>query len=286
MARNSLKNVLKAIDRVNKVVPVEQQFLDDLKRSIELDDMKNARKPSPSYSPSGMGCIRSMFYKRNGVDVPDYNAGYSMIGICESGTDRHERIQNAISRMKDNGFDCEYIDVAEYVKSRGLDHLEIVDKCCNETKLYDKERHISFLCDGIIKYQNKYYIVEFKTEASFKWQARKDVDPKHYNQAITYSLELRLDNVIFVYINRDIVDYKAYLFSVSESDRERIIDLINTCENYVINKKLPPLPEDACPKKCSYCSYKELCDRDSTGIVETVTTQEIVLISEESDDEK
>ena len=281
MARNSLKNVAKLIARANTVVPIEQQFLDDLKRSIELTDMKTSRKPSPSYSPSGMGCIRSMFYKRSGVDVPEGTAGYSMIGICESGTDRHERIQNAISRMKENGFDCEYIDVGEYVKSRGLDYLEIVDRCGNETKLYDKNRHISFLCDGIIKYQGKYYIVEFKTEASFKWKDRTGVDKKHYNQAITYSLELRLNDVLFIYINRDIIDYKAYLFSVSESDRERIIDLIDTCENYVIKKELPALPDDASPKKCSYCAYKALCDKNSTGIVEQVSAKDIFIIPEE-----
>ena len=265
MARTSLKNVAKLIARANSVVPIEQQFLDDLKRSIELEDMKNARKPSMTYSPSGMSCIRSMYYKRTGVDVePDSN--YTMVGICESGTDRHERIQNAISKMKDNGFDCEYIDVGDYVKSRGLDqYLNIVDKCGNETKLYDTIRNVSFLCDGIIKYQGKYYIVEFKTESSFKWKDRKGVDPKHYNQAITYSMELQLDNVLFVYINRDIVDYKAYLFSVSESDRERIQELLDTCENYVINKELPPKPEDATDKKCAYCSYQELCRRDSNG---------------------
>ena len=265
MSRNSLKAVIKAIERANTEVPVEQAFLDDLKRSIELSDMKNARKPSATYSPSGMGCIRAMYYKRAGVDVPEGTAGYSMIGICEAGTDRHERIQNAISQMKDNGFDCEYIDVEAYVKSRNLDHLEIVDKCGNETKLYDTVRNVSFLCDGIIKYQGKYYIVEFKTESAFKWQNRKAVDPKHYNQAITYSLELRLDSVIFVYINRDIVDYKAYLFSVSESDRERIKALIDTCENYVIKKELPPLPDDASDRKCAYCSYQELCRRNDNG---------------------
>ena len=266
MARSSLKSVIRAIEKANTEVPIEQQFIDDLKRSIELEDMKNARKPSATYSPSGMGCIRAMYYKRAGVDVPEGTAGYSMIGVCESGTDRHERIQNAVSKMKDNGFDCEYIDVGEYIKSRGLDiYLDIVDKCGNETKLYDTIRNVSFLCDGIIRYHGKYYIVEFKTEASFKWRDRKGVDPKHYNQAITYSLELQLDSVIFVYINRDIIDYKAYLFNVSESDRERIKALIDTCENYVVNKELPPLPEDASDKKCMYCAYQELCKRNSNG---------------------
>lgn len=265
MARKSLKNVAKLIARANTEVPVEQQFLDDLKRSIELDDMKNARKPSQTYKPSGMNCIRSMYYQVIGVDVePDSN--YVMVGICEAGTDRHERIQNAISKMKENGFDCEYIDVGEYVRSRGLDlYLDIVDKCGNETKLYDRVRNISFLCDGIIKYKGKYYIVEFKTESSFKWRDRKGVDPKHYNQARTYSLELQIDSVIFVYINRDIVDMKSYMYEVTQSEREQIIELLNTCQSYVDKQEVPPIPEDTNEKKCAYCNYRELCKRDSNG---------------------
>lgn len=265
MARNSLKAVIKAIEKANADVPVEQSFLDDLKRSIELDDMKNARKPSQSYKPSGMNCMRSMYYQVVGAEtVPDSN--YVMVGICESGTDRHERIQNAISKMKENGFDCEYIDVADYVRSRGLDiYLDIVDKCGNETKLYDRNRNISFLCDGIIKYKGKYYIVEFKTESSMKWRDRKEVDPKHYNQARTYSLELQIDSVIFIYINRDIVDYKAYMYSVTEQERDSIIDLLAKCQSYVDKQELPPLPEDAGSKKCAYCNYKSLCEKNDNG---------------------
>ena len=121
------------------------------------------------------------------------------------------------------------------------------------------------MCDGIIRYQNKFYIVEFKTESSFKWQSRKGVDPKHYNQAITYSLELQLENVLFVYINRDIVDYKAYIFNVKPSDTKRIVDLIDTCESYVEKGELPPKPEDMNDKKCVYCMYKDLCKRDDNG---------------------
>ena len=168
--------------------------------------------------------------------------------------------------MKDNGFDCEYIDVGEYVQSRGLDsYLDIVDKCGNETKLYDRKHNISFLCDGIIKYQGKYYIVEFKTESSFKWRDRKGVDPKHYNQARTYSLELKIDDVLFVYINRDIVDMKSFMYHVTQEERDGILALIDECQKYVDMKEVPPLPDDVSDKKCAYCNYRQLCERNDNG---------------------
>lgn len=272
MSRNSLKNVAKLIARANSEVPVEKQFLDDLKRSIELEDKKNARKPSQSYKPSGMNCIRSMYYQVVGAEY-EAESNYVMVGICEAGTDRHERIQNAISKMKENGFDCEYVDVADYVESRGLDeYLDIVDKCGNETKLYDRKRNISFLCDGIIKYQGKYYIVEFKTESSFKWRDRKAVDSKHHNQAITYSLELQLDDVLFVYINRDIVDMKSFMYHVTQEERDGIINLIEECQKYVDLKEVPPIPDDVSDKKCAYCNYGQLCERNDNG---TESRQEV-----------
>lgn len=260
MARKGLKNVMKLLERANSDVPIEQQFLDDLKKSIEVSDKKNARKPSQSFKPSSMNCKRQMYYTVMGIEAKN-ESNYTMIGICEAGTDRHERIQNAIAQMKDNGFDCTYVDVGEYVKSRGLP-LEIVDKCGNETKLYDREHNVSFLCDGIIKYQGQYYIVEFKTESSFKWKDRKGVDPKHYNQARTYSWELNIDSVIFVYINRDIVDMKVYMYTVSQREREQIKTLISEVQSYVDRRQVPPKQQDLPNSQCAYCGFKEQCKKE------------------------
>ena len=261
MGSKSMKNVLKLIERANTDVPVERQFLEDLKRSIEISDQKNARKPSQAYKPSSMNCIRNMYYQVTGAEPDNSDSNYTMVGICEAGSDRHERIQNAISQMKENGFDCAYVDVASYVTARGLE-LEVVDTCGNETKLYDPKRNISFLCDGIIRYKGKFYIVQFKTEYSFKWRDRKGVDPKHYNQARTYSLELHLDSVIFVYINRDICDMKSYMYTVTDNERLEILTLIATCDEYVKRQEVPPMPDNMADIKCAYCGYKNICRKD------------------------
>jgi len=51
MARSSLKSVMRLIDATAKTLPPEQQFLADLKKSIEVDDLNNFRKPSQTYNP-------------------------------------------------------------------------------------------------------------------------------------------------------------------------------------------------------------------------------------------
>ena len=262
MARNSLKNVCRLINTVAETLPPEQDFLNDLKRSIEITADKGSRLPSKTYKPSGMNCIRASYYQIMGVQPDEASSSYSLVGICNSGTDIHVRIQTAVEQMKKNGMDCEYIDVANFVKQRNLDYLDIVSKNGMETKLYHKKFNMSFMCDGIIKYKNHYYILELKTESSYKFMNRKDVDPSHYQQGTAYSLAFGLDEVLFVYINRDILDMKAFMFKVTPEMKENLVGYIEECDGYVQRMIAPPKPENVTKKACSYCGYKTQCRKD------------------------
>lgn len=263
MPRNSLKNVSKLIDVANKDVPIEQQFLQDLTTSIEKAVEQNATKPSQTYKPSGMNCERAMVYQVLGVEPDKGKTSYQLEGICESGTDRHIRIQQAIENMnKVLGIDSEYINVADFVTQRNLSDLEIKGQNGMETKLYHTKLNMSFMTDGIIRYKGKYFIFEFKTETADKFYQRKDVDPKHYNQATAYSLAFGLNNVLFIYENRNTLDKKAYIREVTDEMRNELINKLKYCDSFVEQNKVPPKPLDADKKKCAYCAYKSKCERD------------------------
>lgn len=262
MARGSLKNICRLIDAANTKVSPEQAFLADLKRSIEKSADKEARKPSQTYKPSSMNCIRNMYYQVIGAEQDPSQSAYCSVGICNSGTDIHIRIQKAVEDMKNNGIDCEYIDVADYVKSRNLDYLEIVEKSGMETKLYYKDLNMSFLSDGIIRYKNHYYILEIKTESSFKWNTRDNVDPTHYKQGTAYSIAFKLPEVLFLYVNRDVLDMKAYMFVPTDEMKQDLVGMITECDGYVSRMICPPKPENVPKKTCSYCGYKTLCGKD------------------------
>ena len=142
---NKIKNLARLLDSVNEKLSPEVDFLGDLKRSIELTEKKNSSKPSPTYKPSSMKCIRNMYYQVTGVEPEDTDSNYCIIGICNSGTDIHVRIQQAVADMKNNGIDCEYVDVAQFVKDRELtDEIDIISQQGMETKLYHKSLNISF----------------------------------------------------------------------------------------------------------------------------------------------
>lgn len=263
MARGSLKNVAKLLSNVNKDISVEQQFLHDLEKSIELNVNKESRKPSQTYKPSSMNCMRASYYQVVGVDPDVSDSTYGIIGIGESGTDRHIRIQQAIECMKENGIDCEYIDVESFIKQRNLTDIEVKEKSGMETKCYNKKLNMSFLTDGIVKYRGKYYIFEFKTEISSKWWSRTGVDVKHKHQATAYSVNFGLDKVLFVYENRDNCQKKAYLLDVTEDMKQELYGYILTCDSYVQEKRIPP-KSIVDNKVCQYCSYRKRCDKDGS----------------------
>jgi len=267
MTRSSLRNVIKLLDDVKKTLPPEQDFLNDLKRSIEMTAEKNRRKGSQSYKPSSMNCLRQMYYIVTGKEAEDIGETYTGVGICNSGTDIHQRIQQAVLDMKDNGIDCEYVNVADYVRSKGYDYLEIrkepdFEKGDYETKLYYTSLNMSFLCDGIIRYKNRYYILELKTENTNKFWVREGVDPGHFNQGTAYSLALQIPSVIFVYINRDILDMKSFMFTPTDEMKENLIGNIEECDSYVKRLIPPPKPDDVARKTCEYCGFRTQCRKD------------------------
>jgi CRISPR/Cas system-associated exonuclease Cas4 (RecB family) len=118
------------------------------------------------------------------------------------------------------------------------------------------------MCDGIIRYNNHYYVLEIKTEASFKWSTRTDVDPAHHKQGTAYSVAFNLPEVMFLYINRDILDMKAYLFVPTDEMKEELVGTIEDCEGYVSRLICPPKPADIPRNVCNYCSYKTQCRKD------------------------
>lgn len=220
-------------------------------------------KPSRRYKPSSLNCLRNMYYQLTGADQDKQQQKSSdFFGICESGTDRHKRIQFVITQMKKYGVDCEYIDVADFIKQNNLNHLKVEGNSDYETKVYDTERNIIFLCDGLILYKGDYYVLEIKTESSYKWMDRTYVDEKHLNQAYTYALELGINQVLFLYENRDVCTKKPYILTVTEENKNYIINRINSCNDYINQCVVPPIEQHITNKVCQYCEYKTKCKVD------------------------
>lgn len=238
---------------------IENMFLNDLIASIEKVDEDDVYIPSKSYKPSSMNCIRNMYFQLEGRMPEVGTDSYTSIGILETGTDRHLRIQQAVMNMKANGFDCEYLDVPTYLSEHPeLSDIEVIRSMGAETLLYNKTYNMRFACDGLVRYKGEVYIIEFKTEGSYKFDPRTGVDPSHYNQASAYSLSFKINNVLFIYIDRNSLKMKCYLLPVTDTMRERISSKIELCDRYLSRGVIPP--KDAVDyKTCAWCAYKTFC---------------------------
>lgn len=238
---------------------VAEQFIEDLIYTIEEEDRSSVRTPTQSYKPSGIsGCIRSLYYQLTGVAPDDTDSGVNLIGICESGTDRHERIQDYISIMSKHNINCEWLDVGKYLKSNNVTDPEILSKVGNETKLYSHKYNMRFMCDGLIKYNDEYYIVEIKTESTHKFNRHTDAWPDHKLQATCYAMTIGVPKVLFIYEDRDNCTKKGYLVEVNELMKNRIESIIDCVNTFIVNKEVPPREVH----KCKYCKYQNQCMKD------------------------
>jgi CRISPR/Cas system-associated exonuclease Cas4 (RecB family) len=276
MSRNSLGNLHKLIavtradTQVNEksALPLEVMFLNSLEQTITLENTK-PNKSSTYYKPSSMNCLRNMYYGVKGALKGDILEPMktNVIGICESGTDRHKRIQSYITKMNEKGFSWEYLDVAKYIEENKLTHLEVKENYHKdeednfETLLVDKELNMILSMDGLLKYNGTEIIgFEYKTESDSTWVNRTDINEDHKNQAFAYASRLGIDRIIFVYENRNNCFKKSYMLNITKENKDYIINRVNDCEKYVKNNTLPPKTDNK--KTCYFCKYKDICDKD------------------------
>lgn len=238
---------------------IANDFLNSLEKSICIDSKPSKDTKSTYYKPSSLNCLRMMFYYRTSTKIDGAERPASSIGILHSGEDRHLRIQKAITNMKNNGFDCEWVDVETYIKENKLTNLEVISKKEYETTVHNKELDLLFLCDGIVKINGKYFIVEIKTENSSSFYNRVAVAEEHKHQAACYSLSFNINYVIFIYENRDLCLKKSFLFYVPPQLKNEVVGMIERCNECVEKKELPT--KIIC-KFCNYCDYKKKCTKD------------------------
>lgn len=263
----SRRKLLTLMDNATKNLPDNKKFLVDVMSAIERYDKISSRKPSRWYKPSSFHCLRNMYFTRMGAEQDTATVGYQLIGMADTGSRRHEAIQNVLLQMKDLGYDWEYVDVEEYVNQKKKFGkcltLKVNGKRGVETHLFDEQLKVSFMCDGIIRKisTNEYYLFEFKNQTSFKYAGKECVDKAHVDQVTCYCTLLDLDKAFVLYENRDTCLLECpEIFEVTDKMKQELcIDKIMECESYVERMIAPPMTEDK--KNCRWCSYRTICQK-------------------------
>ena len=75
--------------------------------------------------------------------------------------------------------------------------------------------------------------MEIKTETMFKFTKHTEPYDEHKMQATCYGMCLGVDDVIFLYENRDNFEKKAYTFHITQEMKDQVYEKLVTCEEYV-----------------------------------------------------
>lgn len=248
-------------------VNFEDAFIREYEEAVlRQEEREKQLYPEDYYRPSSMyGCERMLFFQRYHARV-EYEGGTekretNLIEICNSGTDRHLRIQHLVEDME--GVTC--LDLEEVVKEanqRGIktefvgwneDHTE--GRCKND------ELSIYFQPDGVIRYMGKDVILEIKTESTYQFSNRYEPKEDHKYQATCYGMGLGIDYVLFFYEDRNFCKKKAYLWKITDEMKEAVLKKIHTV-NSAIKISTPPEKDES---KCTYCIYKNECGLVDAG---------------------
>ena len=251
-------NKIAKMVKMEKSNEIAQQFVNDLLYTIEKENTSDCI-PTRSYKPSGIaGCKRGLYFQMIGATPDGVPNSVNLVGICESGTDRHEVIQQYIQQMAIHTGNCKWINVADYINKKGVEDLQVISQVGNETKLFSTIYNMRFMCDGLVFYKGEYYIIEIKTESTHKYSSHVEPWSSHKLQAACYSMCIGVPKVIFIYENRDNCDKKGYLFEVPEAMKDKIRKTIAYVDKCVAQRTVPPKELD----KCTYCNYILECERN------------------------
>lgn len=254
------KNLAKLVNQATQTQDPAAEFIGMFNKTVIKMAEEDKKQPSRTFKPSSLGgCYRKVYFEVTGAPIdPDPIIDPVMEGMAESGTDRHARIQETIMKMKKYGFDCEWIDVEQYLKDNPQLGTVIVERKGHEMKLRNTILNMSFMCDGIIKFKGVYYVLEIKTETSFKWQGRTTPALKHTYQATAYSVALGIDRVMFIYENRDTTAKRGFSVEVQQAEKEeKVFGYIETVNGYIEREQIPPMTE--MKSECNYCDFKQEC---------------------------
>lgn len=250
--------ILQAVKTVKKEVIYEDNFLEDYHKSV-LESQEVEEGIIDRYRPSSLadGCKRMIWYQRKGLGSRE-KQDVVLNEICSCGTDRHARIQGHIKNIPDlSWLDVE--GVVEEARDSGI-NVEFLywDEDHTEAKCKNHDLNFHFLCDGIFRYKKKEVILEIKTIHSFAFQKLTAPLEKHIKQATCYALSLGIDNVLFLYEDRNFMKKKLFLYEVTSGDKKEIIEKVEWLNKAIEEDKMPPKEID----KCMYCNCKGQCNLD------------------------
>lgn len=214
------------------------------------------KKPSQTFAPSSFRCDRLSFFRLRGVEPDTVSIVDKQLEFSAMvGTACHKEIQN---NLKQN-IGSQWVDVVDYLQCNKISHeYEIKNRGEFETQLEFKYPPIKFSCDGILKIQDKYYLLEIKTSEYQSFSLLTEPKLQHIDQIKCYCSLLEINNALVLYQDRVYGETKCFEIYVQDYEMQQIFDRMDTVLDYV-DKNIAPPKLISSDNWCKYCKYNQKC---------------------------
>lgn len=225
-------------------------FLDMYNKHVQKAIIeKNTRMSHKAFAPSGFRCPRKQWFRLRGVQ-PDSVKGVDTVlnFTAEMGTACHRILQSNIQAMLGES----WIDVEDYLTKNPIPYEYVLTPSEDslETFVEIVDPPFRFACDGIIRWKDKYYILEIKTAEHGTFDDLTDPKSEHIDQVKSYASLLGIHDVLFLYQDRQYGDLKCYEMHVSAEDVKHVLDTVNIVMEAVRTNLAP----SRLPKGDAWCS--------------------------------
>ena len=235
------------------------EFLECIESGIDDSICSKDNEPKhKTFAPSSFRCLRAMWFRLRGTQPdPHTSVDRALNFFAHLGTSCHEYLQGIISeKLGDN-----WIEVADYLAENPIEYEYTLEKSGYETRVETTSPYpVRFACDGIVKLDGEYYLLEIKSCSPDKFKDLTDPLDRHVDQVKCYGTILNLSKVLFVYIDRSYGEMKCYQYEVKPSDREEVIKKFQSvmwAAEYQIAPE--PLPKGDSQCTSSMCPYYHTC---------------------------
>ncbi len=200
-------------------------------------DSRKTREQTHFYISQAGKCPRSIFFKFKGV--PEKELEPHILRLFEHGDHMHQLIMSALLSARD---------------------IHVV---ASEVKIPPQEL-ISGRADAVLSDGDQLYVLDIKSMNSMVFRSLKEPKPENVQQIQLYLYYFKIPKGILLYVNKDNLQLKEFVFDYDAQQARCLIDEMNLLKEQIDTNIIPKRLEDYPNNwQCRYCQYRSVCDMAS-----------------------
>lgn len=221
---------------------------------------RNSEPAHKTFAPSGFRCKRKMWFRLRGTEPDQIKKPDPVLNFtAEVGTAIHRIVQSNLKECLQD----DYVEVDKFLEQFPTPYTYKIKKSPDSLEYFIEIENppVRFACDGIIKLNGEYYLLEIKSSEFSSFDSLTGPKDEHIEQVKCYASLLGLSKVLFFYEDRQYGGIKVYEYKVNEVDKQIVLKTMSDVQS-AVERMLPPEPLPKGDKWCTsgMCPYYKKCN--------------------------